>query len=104
MVVTFEEPALRELYETGQARKYRKVPAPVVKKLPRAVEVLKAAKVIQDIWSFPAYKFERLQGHSNRYSMRLDRTWRLEMSILWDDETCTVGIIGLEDLSAHYGD
>lgn len=104
MTIIFNNTELLELYETGQARKYRKVPQHVVRKFPRAVEVLRAAQVIQDIWRFPGYRFERLEGYPNRYSMRLDRTWRLEMSIDWDDDTCTVGIIGLEELSAHYGD
>jgi len=95
---------LEELYETGSSKKYRSVPPDVVKKLPRAVDVLKQTKIITDLWNFPAYKFERLEGSKKRYSMRLGRTWRLEMDIDWEDETCTVGIIGLDDLTKHYGD
>ncbi len=80
------------------------VPQDVVKKLPRAVDVLRQAMVVTDLWALPAYKFERLEGYQKRYSMRLGRTWRLEMDIEWKDETCRVGIIGLDDLTKHYGD
>jgi len=76
----------------------------VVRKLPRAVDVLVQSKIITDIWQLPAYRFERLKGFSNRYSMRLNLKWRLEMEIEWKDDTCTVGIIGIDDLSPHYGD
>jgi len=103
MEVRFLSDDLKELYEKGYSRKYRKVPPEVVKKLPRAVDVLSAAVFIQDIWKFPAYKFEHLEG-SNRYSMRLNITWRLEMEITWTNDECTIGIIGLDDLTHHYGD
>ena len=72
-----------------------------VRKFPMAVRILQQLKVIQDIWKYPGYNFEKLEG-TNQYSMRLDRTWRLIMEIDWTNEEKTVGIIGLEDLSHHY--
>lgn len=104
MEVNFINQDLEELYRTGSSRRYRKVPPDVIRKLPRAVDMLIQSTLITDIWNFPGYKFERLESYSNRYSMRLGRTWRLEMQIDWEDKTCTVGIIGLDDLTAHYGD
>jgi toxin HigB-1 len=102
--VKFINQELEELYCTGASLRYKKVPPEVIRKLPRAVEVLIQASIITDLWNFPAYKFERLEGYSNRYSMRLNRTWRLEMQIDWEDATCTVGIVALDDLTPHYGD
>jgi len=102
--VNFINQDLEELHRTGASRRYRKVPPDVIQKLPRAVEVLIHTTIVTDLWNFPAYKFERLEGYVNRYSMRLGRTWRLEMQIDWEDDTCTVGIIGLDDLTPHYGD
>jgi proteic killer suppression protein len=78
-----------------------KFPPNVTKKLVRAYEVLVSSETIQDLWLFPAYKFESL-GKS-RYSLRLTIVWRLEMNITWTNSDCTIGIIGLEDLSYHYG-
>lgn len=37
--------------------------------------------------------------------MRMNITWRLELTVKWIDETKTqVEIINLEDLTKHYGD
>ena len=101
MEVTFKNKHLEELYSTGQSKKYKKVPVDVIRKLPRAVNVLEHIAVIQDLWSYPGYNFENLQG-VNQYSMRLSRTWRLIMEIDWTNPERTVGVIGLEDLSHHY--
>lgn len=104
MEVNFLNVELEQLYTTGRSKRYSKVPSEVLRKFPRAVEVLIQSTVITDLWRLPAYRFERLQGFENRYSMRLGRIWRLEMQIEWENEQCTVGIIGLDDLTHHYGD
>lgn len=101
MEVTFNNKDLEALYSLGKSKAYRKVPPNVTRKLVRAYEVLVSSETIQDIWLFPAYKFESL-GNS-RYSMRLTIVWRLEMNITWKNSDCTIGIIGLENLSYHYG-
>ena len=101
MTVIFRNKHLEELYATGRSKKYRTVPADVVKKLPLAVRILQQLVIIQDIWRYPGYSFEKLEG-SNQYSMRLGITWRLIMGIDWTNEKKDVGIIGLEDLSHHY--
>ena len=103
MEVKFLNEELKVLYQTGFSKKYKTVPKQVTKKLVRAVDLLSAATVIQDVWSFPSYNFEHLEGKKS-YSMRMDRTWRLEMEIEWTNNECTIGIIGLYDLTKHYGD
>lgn len=77
------------------------VPADVIKKLPRAVIILEQIEIIQDIWKYPGYNFEKLES-VNQYSIRLGRTWRLIMEIDWTNEEKSIGIIGLEDLTHHY--
>ena len=103
MEVKFLTDELKLLYQTGSSKKYKTVPMQVAKKLVCAVDVLSAATVIQDVWKFPSYNFEHLEG-TKRYSMRMDRTGRLEMEIEWTNNECTIGIIGLYDLTKHYGD
>ena len=103
MEVKFLNEELKLLYTKGSSKKYKTVPEQVTKKLVRAVDVLSAATVIQDVWKFPSYNFEHLEGNK-RYSMRMDRTWRLEMEIEWTNDECSIGIIGLYDLTKHYGD
>ena len=103
MTVNFKNAHLEELYTTGKSKKYKTVPPDVVRKLPLAVRILQQIKIIQDIWQYPGYNFEKLEG-TNQYSMRLgiEGTWRLIMEIDWTNEEKTVGIIGLEDLTHHY--
>ena len=103
MIVEFINKDLQELYETGYSRKYKKVPEIIMPKLYKAVRHFEYAETIQDIWKIGSLHFEKLVG-IDRYSVRLDIRWRLEMKIDWTDKNCTVGIIGLTDLTKHYGD
>lgn len=104
MEVDFLNKDLEELYTKGRSKKYKNVPPNIVHKMVRAVDILESCSSIQEIWKFPAYKFEKLQGNE-RYSMRMNIVWRLELTVKWIDETKTqVEIINLEDLTKHYGD
>jgi proteic killer suppression protein len=67
------------------------------------VAILEAAKDIHDLWRQPSLNFEKLKGFENRFSARLNRKWRLEMTIEWTCEKMTIGIISLEEISSHYG-
>lgn len=68
-----------------------------------AVRKIDVAKNIYDLHEPPSNKFERLEGHESRYSIRMNDTYRLEFEIEWDDkEKGVVEIIGIEELSKHY--
>lgn len=104
MKVDFQKKDLEELYTKGRSKRYKDVPLNIAQKLVKAVEVLKSSSSIQEIWKFPAYKFEKLQGN-DRYSMRMNIVWRLELTVKWiDEKKVHVEIINLEDLTKHYGD
>jgi len=47
--------------------------------------------------------FERLQGYPNRYSARVTIKYRIEMEIDWENQEKTVGLVGIVELSGHYG-
>ena len=101
MLVEFINKDLEELYKTGHSRKYRQVQQDTVKKMPRVVKMLEQAERIQNLWNYKSLNFEGLQG-TDRFSVRVDIRWRLEMKIEWTDKDCTIGIIGLTDLTNHY--
>ena len=102
MEVDFLNKDLEELYTKGRSKKYKDVPLNIAQKMVKAVEVLKTSSSIQEIWKFPAYKFEKLQGN-DRYSMRMNIVWRLELTVKWiDEKKVHVEIINLEDLTKHY--
>ena len=104
MEIDFVNKDLEELYAKGRSKKYKDVTLNIAQKMVKAVEVLKSSSSIQEIWKFPAYKFEKLQGN-DRYSMRMNIVWRLELTVKWiDEKKVHVEIINLEDLTKHYGD
>lgn len=103
MEIAFPNKKLLRLYETGSGRPLR-LEQRLIDSFFEVVAILEAARDIHDLWRRPSLNFEKLQGIKDRYSVRLDRKWRLEMSIEWTDEAMTVGIIGLEEISNHYGD
>mgnify|MGYP003592523226 CR=1 FL=1 len=104
MKVEFINKDLEELYTKGASKKYNMVPPEIARKLVRAVDVLESSTSVQDIWRFPAYRFEKLNGN-DRYSMRLNRVWRLELTVQWGNNSkVTVTVICIVDLTHHYGD
>lgn len=104
MQVQFQNDNLKELYSKGSSKKYKNVPTQVKQKLVKAVEVLQSATSVQDVWKFPGYNIEKLTN-SERYSMRMNQQWRLELTITWiDEKKVNVDVVNLVDLSKHYGD
>jgi toxin HigB-1 len=101
--IVFPNKKLLALYKSGSGRPLR-LEQRVVDSFFEVVAMLEAAQDIHDLWRRPSLNFERLRGRKDRYSARLDRKWRLEMSIEWTDQAMTVGIIGLEEITNHYGD
>lgn len=67
------------------------------------IQQLEAAINIYDLWKTPSLNFEKLEGFENRYSVRIDNKWRLEMEIRWMDEKKTKGTIYIAEISKHYG-
>ena len=100
--ILFSNKHLQILYEKGNSKKYR-LDKSVLENFFEVVAILEAARDIYDLWLQPSLNFEKLTGFENRFSARLNRKWRLEMTINWTDEKMTIGIIDLEDISSHYG-
>ncbi len=103
MEFEFKNKNLAVLYEKGKHRKYR-LPEPVIKKFFMRIQQIEAARDIYDFWKTPALKFEKLQGYENRYSLRVDRGYRLEIEMEWWNDNKTVGKVLILELSKHYGD
>lgn len=68
------------------------------------IQQLEAANTIYDLWQSGALNFEKLKGYENRFSLRLNMQWRLEIEIDWENEEKTSGEIYILELSKHYGD
>lgn len=102
MKVEFRNHHLEHLYTHGKDKKFP-LPDQVIRKFFKVVGLLKGAVAVTDLWATPSLNFEQLKGFDHRYSVRLNQQYRLEMDIDWEDPDRTVGIIGLEDISNHYG-
>jgi len=100
--IRFNNKKLQTLYTTGKSSKY-KLQKKDIQSFFEVVAILEAAKDIYDLWKQPSLNFERLEAFTSRYSARMNGKYRLEMSIEWQNENMTIGILGLEDISNHYG-
>ncbi|MCB9282705.1 MAG: type II toxin-antitoxin system RelE/ParE family toxin [Lewinellaceae bacterium] len=101
MEVYIENKDLEDLYRTGRSRKL-KLPKQVVDKFFATVQKIEAAETIHDLLADKGLHFEKLKGFDDRYSMRLNQKYRLEMRIEWKNEAHTVGIFFLLTISNHY--
>jgi len=101
--VQFHNKELKKLYCTKKSKKL-KLPGNVIINFFKAVAKLEGARDIYELWNLRSLKFKKLQGSESVYAVRLDIKYRLKMSIEWTNEELTVGIIGLEEISNHYGD
>lgn len=102
MNVEFKDKNLKQLYEKGKNKKYR-LPDGIKKKFFMRIDQLEAAKTIYDLWESGALNFEKLQGYENRFSLRLNVQWRLEIEIAWENRERTTGTVHITTLSKHYG-
>jgi len=100
--VEFKNTQLEKLYTTGHSKKYLLDEA-VIRKFVAVVGRLEAASDVYDLWRLSSLNFERLQGNPNRYSARVTIKYRIEMEIDWENQEKTIGLIGIVELSSHYG-
>lgn len=101
MQTHFVNRELRTLYETGRSRKYKLQPQ-VVRKFTAAVDFIKEAEAITDFWRKPGMNYEQL-SNTDIHSIRIDHRYRIEFTMDWTNEARTVGIVGITELSNHYG-
>jgi len=66
------------------------------------IQQLEIAETIHYFWKLPKLKFEKLEGEEDLFSVRLDKKWRLEFNIDFEDEDKTIGTIFIKELSKHY--
>jgi toxin HigB-1 len=93
---------LQKLYESGkQSKKYR-LSQDIIDRFIMRVDALIAANTIHDLWQNPALNFKKMQGYDNRFSVRINKQYRLEVEIEWQNSEKTIGKIELLDVSKHY--
>lgn len=101
MEVFFQNRYIEKLYTHGSTKKYP-LPKQVLDSFFEVVAIIEAAKNIYDFRCQPSLKFERMVQTKNRYSFRLHRIYRPEVTIDWKNEEKTIGLIYIEEISKHY--
>jgi proteic killer suppression protein len=101
LIFSFKNKHLLNLYQTGKSGKY-KLQKSIIKKFFMRVQQIEAANDIYDLWKNPALNFEKLEGYDNKYSIKLNIQYRLELEIDWENEQKTIGKIYIVELSPHY--
>ena len=105
MKIIFEKDYLLQLYENGKARnkKYRFQKA-VIKKYKNAIDKLKVANQIEDLFPIKSLNYEKLKGGKKRLeSIRVDQKYRIEfISSIEGEEPNSITICSIIELSNHY--
>ncbi|NCB47577.1 hypothetical protein EOM81_11240 [bacterium] len=100
MEFEIENKELIKLYTTGKANKLR-LPPGVAEKFVERVERIKASVTIDDLRIPPSMNFEKMHGHTNTFSIRLNQQYRLIFRIEFADEQTKTGKIFITDIWDH---
>ncbi len=105
MNITSEDKALIELYEDGKTsdKKYRKLPVQVIKGYRKAVNYMRAAQRIEDLFRLKGLNYEALRGdRKGQESVRCNDAWRLIFRSSPADGSIIITEIELLEISHHY--
>ncbi len=92
---------LKTLYETGRSKKYP-LQKQVIHSFFQVMAAVDAAVDIHDLQQRPSFNFKRMKGTESRFSLRINRKYRLEVEIDWENEEKTIGILRIDEISTHY--
>ena len=105
MNITSEDEALLELYENGKTsdKRYRRLPIQVIKGYKKAVDYMRAAQRIEDLFRLKGLNYEALHGdRTGQESVRCNHTWRLIFKSSPLDGSIVITEIELLEISHHY--
>lgn len=104
MNVSFDDKALEELYLSGSTKdhKYKKLAQDVVKQYVKAVNYLKAARRVEDLYFIKSLHYEKKKGDlKGKEAVWLNAQYRLLFSSSPDDNGIVVNAL-LTESSKHY--
>lgn len=78
MIVSFGDRATEDLYHGRKSRYLRRLPADIAGVALRKLDMLNAARSLQDLMSLPGNRLEALKGNLKRHhSIRINDQWRV---------------------------
>ena len=104
MNITFDDKALEELYESGSTKdhKYKKLAQDVVKQYIKAVNYIKVARRIEDLYVIKSLHYEKKKGDLKGVeTVWLNAQYRLLFKSSPDGNGIIVNAL-LQEISKHY--
>jgi plasmid maintenance system killer protein len=99
--VIFASEDLKRFYEEGKSRN-NEYPPGIIDRYIRRVDSIKAAEKFNDLYALQSLKFEKIDNN-NRYSMRINDQYRLEMTYeSKKDGTMMIKIFVIREITKHY--
>ena len=105
MNITSEDEALLELFENGKTsdKKYKRLPIAAIKGYVKAVNKMRAATRIEDLYRLIGLNYEALHGdRKGQESVRCNGAWRLIFKSSPLDGSIVITDIELLEISHHY--
>lgn len=105
MEIIFKKDYLEQLYENGQAKnKKYNFQKGVIKKYKNAIDKLRVANQIEELFQIKSLNYEKLKGDKNGFeSIRVDKKYRIEfISSVEGEEPNCITICSIVELSNHY--
>lgn len=106
MHVITDNEALLELYMTGRSndKSYKKLPKSTISGFVKAVNIIKKAKRIEDLFQCKGLNYERLKGDLKDFeSVRCDLKYRLLFKSSALDNSIIITEVELFEITDHYG-
>lgn len=103
MQIVFKQEYLSSLYYNQTADKKHRFQPEMIKKYIKVVNILKNAKVVEDLFPFNSLNYERLSGDkAGIESVRVDDKYRLEFQTERVEGEVIVTVCSIFELSNHY--
>ncbi|MDD3378302.1 MAG: type II toxin-antitoxin system RelE/ParE family toxin [Candidatus Riflebacteria bacterium] len=93
-----EKKELIELYTTGKSKK---LPPGIAEKFADRIERIRASVTIDDLRVPPSMNFEKMQGHDNTFSIRLNQKYRMIFRVEFADEEMKTGKVFIKEIWDH---
>ena len=104
MIISFEEKALEDLYLTGLTndKKYARLPQDIKKRYVKDVNILRAARRIEDLFLINSLHYEKKEGDlKDTEAVWINNKYRLLFRSSPDEEGIIVNAL-LTEISKHY--
>lgn len=104
MIIFFEDQALEELYYTGHTsdKKYRRLRIGIIKAYIKAVNYLRAATRIEDLYRINSLHYEKKAGDlEGQEFVRINDKYRLRLKSFAGRDGIVVNVMLIE-ISKHY--